>query len=359
MNDNPKEKISTDEISLKDLIKKIKEWRLYLISKWQIILLATVLGGGVGLLYSFITKPVYTANLTFALEEDSGSGVKAYSGLASQFGIDLGSGTNGAFTGDNILELMKSRSMVERALLTSVNINGKKESLADYYIGVNKLREKWANNPELSKVSFTLNSNPDKFTRLQDSLIGNFYENLFKKSLTVDKVDKKLSIISVKCKSKDELFAKSFIEALVSEVSDFYIRTKTGRSKKNVDILQAKADSIKSELYKALYGKAVSIDQVPNLNPIRQVAIVGGQKKEFEVQILATAYGEVLKNLEISKISLLKETPFIQVIDKPVFPLSVDKVSKIKSFIIGAFLFGFLSGFFLLIKYIYKELIAD
>ena len=51
----PAEKI-TDEISLKELIQKIGEWWKYLLSKWLVIILCAMVGGGIGLLYAFVTK---------------------------------------------------------------------------------------------------------------------------------------------------------------------------------------------------------------------------------------------------------------------------------------------------------------
>ena len=49
--------------------------------------------------------------LTFALEEgESGGG--SLSGLASQFGYNIGGSGGGAFTGYNLLELMKSRRLI-------------------------------------------------------------------------------------------------------------------------------------------------------------------------------------------------------------------------------------------------------
>lgn len=47
------------------------------------------------------------------------------------------------FSGDNLLELMKSRSMVEKALLTTIKIKSKEQTLAELYISFNKLRKGW------------------------------------------------------------------------------------------------------------------------------------------------------------------------------------------------------------------------
>jgi hypothetical protein len=50
-----------------------------------------------------------------------------YANLASQFGIDIGgSVVGGVFKGQNLLSFMVSRSMIEKTLLTTVDINGKK-----------------------------------------------------------------------------------------------------------------------------------------------------------------------------------------------------------------------------------------
>jgi uncharacterized protein involved in exopolysaccharide biosynthesis len=45
----------------------------------------------------------------------------------------------------------------------------------------------------------------------------------------------------------------------------------------------------------------------------------------------------LVKNLEISKVSLRKETPLIQVIDKPVYPLIKKRISALKGVVISAF----------------------
>jgi uncharacterized protein involved in exopolysaccharide biosynthesis len=112
-----------DEISLKELILKIKEWVTYLWSKKLIIILAGIIGGVLGLTYAYSRIIVYKATTTFVLEggEKSG-GLGAYAGLAAMAGIDLGAGGGGIFQGDNILELYKSRAMIEKALLSEVDI---------------------------------------------------------------------------------------------------------------------------------------------------------------------------------------------------------------------------------------------
>ena len=61
-----------DEISLKELIIKIKEWVIFLKTKWKTIFLAGIIGALIGLTISLFEKLTYKAVLTFAMEEDRG-----------------------------------------------------------------------------------------------------------------------------------------------------------------------------------------------------------------------------------------------------------------------------------------------
>ncbi len=125
--------IDNDEISLKELIQKIQEWIVFLKTQWKIILTIATFGSVIGFAYASFVKPTYSATTTFVLEEDKGgSGIGGALGLASSFGIDIGGGGGGLFSSTNIIELMKSRFVVEKTLLNPVKIAGKEISLADY-----------------------------------------------------------------------------------------------------------------------------------------------------------------------------------------------------------------------------------
>ncbi|MDB5158574.1 MAG: lipopolysaccharide biosynthesis protein [Mucilaginibacter sp.] len=351
--------VNPDEISLKDLILKIGKLRQYLVSKWMVILIAAIIGGCIGLIYSIFSKPVYKAELSFALEDDksSGGGLGAALGLASQFGIDLGESGGGAFSGDNLLELMKSRSMVEGALLTPVNVKGKTETLAELYINFNDLRKKWDDKPELKNIQFA-GQNRTGFTLQQDSVLGVFYKDIIKKNLSVDKIDKKLSIITVKVESENELFSKYFTEILVKTVSNFYITTKTKKSVQNVAILQRQTDSVRRELNAALTGVATSADVNPNANPALQILRVPSQRRQVDVQANQAILTQLVANLEVSKVSLRKETPLVQIIDQPILPLEKSKLGKIKAIVFGGFIAVFLAVAGIIVKKLFNTIIA-
>lgn len=345
------------EISIKDLVIKIKEAWKFLLTKWKTILIAGLIGGVIGLCYSLYKKPVYTAELSFALEDEKSSGgLGGALGLASQFGLDVSGQGGGAFAGDNLIELMKSRSMVEKTLLTKINISNKDQTLAELYISFNNLRLKWQGKPELESIRFLPEADRSKFSLKQDSVLGVFYNDIIKKNLLVDKTDKKLSIIKVIVNSENELFSKYFAEILAKTVSDFYIDTKTKKSVLNVSILQHQTDSVRRELNSAINGVASSIDETPNANPNRQLLRAPSQHRQVDVQANQAILTELVKNLEISKVSLRKETPLIQIIDLPILPLGKERTGKLKGIVVGAFIVGLLALISLIIGKVYRSI---
>lgn len=343
-----------DEMSLKELIEKVKEWYEYLLSEWKIILFVGIIGAGLGLAYSFIKKPIYKATLTFALEDEkAGGGLGGALGLASSFGLDLGGSGGGIFTGSNLTELFKSRSMVEKTLLMPVELNGKVISLAEMYIQNNNWRENWATNPKFASIQFLPNANRNSFTRRQDSIMGIMYNNLSKSDLSVVQKDKKISIITMDVSSTDELFAMYFCENLAKQVSKFYVDTKSKKARINMSILERQVDSIRRELNGAITGVAVANDNTFNLNPALNVRRAPSARRQVDVQANTAILTELVKQSELAKVTLRKETPLIQIIDKPILPLAKEKFSKLK----GLFLGGMLGGLFVVFFLISRRLI--
>ena len=347
-----------DEISLKELIQKIQEWIAYLKTQWKLIIGIAAIGGIIGFVYATFQKPTYLATTTFVLEEDKGGGMGGAMGLASSFGFDLGGGGSGLFTSSNIIELMKSRLVVEKTLLNPVQVAGKEISLADYYIQINELKEGWAKKPALANINFPINADRTKFSLQQDSILQVISAGLIKENLVIAQKDKKVSIISLTVKTESELFSKLFFEQLLKETSDFYIETKSKKSRLNVDILQRQADSIRAELNSAITGVATTSDNVYNLNPALNVKRTPSIRRQVDVQANTAILTQLVAQLEISKVSLRKETPLVQLIDRPILPLEKDKVGRLKSLVLGGFLAGFLTVLYLVFGQLYRKMVA-
>lgn len=344
-----------DEITLKELLLKAKEWFAYLISKWKTIVLSAFIGAVLGVSYSLYKKPIYTAALTYALEEDKSSG-GGLGSLASSFGFDIGGagGNSGAFSGANLMELFKSRAMVEQTLLAPVTQNNKTTSLAEMYIQDKKWRDKWDNKSNLKYIQFKPDIQRANFTRVQDSIFGEIFSELSKNSLTVTQKDKKVAIGTITMKGTNEYFAQQFTLALTNTVTNFYIETKSKRAKENMYILVRQTDSIRNELNSAITGVAVAEDNIFGLNPALNVKRVPSARRQVDLQANSAIFSELIKQTELAKVTLRKETPLIQVIDQPILPLPIERFGKAKGIIFGGFLSGFLIIGFLIIRKVLK-----
>ena len=363
---NSRNKLDTnarsEEVSLKYVFISLINWYHYLVSKWVSILIAILIGAMIAFAMVSMKAKLYVATTTFVLEEDnSSSSLGGLGGLASMVGINVGGGGN-IFQGDNILQLYSSRSIIKKVLLTKVNYEGKDLLLIDQYIAFNKLRDQWAKDRKLDKVDFNFGNvkDGDLNTRLKDSIISAITEDINKNLLTVSKPDRKLSIIKAEVKAQDEFFAKTFNEKIVEIVSDFYIQTKTKKSLDNVNILQQKTDSVRRMINGAINKAAAVADATPNLNITRQMQRTAPvQRLTLSAESNKEILGELIKNLELSKISLRKETPLIQIIDSPIYPLNIQSPSRIKYIFVGSLLSGIIFIIALIIRMLIKNILTS
>lgn len=345
--------------SLIDIFRNIKDTYHLLLKKWVIITICGLGGGLLGLLASFILKPTYEAKLSFALVEKSAGGGLA--DLASTFGLSgfLG-GNQSAFSGDNLLEIMKSKYAIEKTLLTPVEFNGKTKNLIEVYIDYNNLRKKWAGNtkkPYLKDLSYPAGQERETFTRVQDSILFMIYEKIRKnKDLIVVRKDKRVDIVNISFFSKNEQFSKLFIENLIDQTYRFYKESKTAQNLTNIRMMEHTADSIRN-LYDAAMYKGAEISAI-NINPAFQTAVVPRLKQESDAKLYGTVYAEVLKNLETLKLDMARETPIMQIIDMPRLPLEKKRLGHIMGVLLGGFLGGLLIVSYLTlsmkIKYVLK-----
>jgi hypothetical protein len=325
-----------EEISLKEFVIKIKEWFLYIVSKWKKILLLSALGSFIGYFYSINKSDIYVAELTFIVENDKPMVLPG--SLAPTLGFDIGGSSNeGIFSSSNMIELFKSRRMVEKSLLTAISFNNDSITLADMYKLIEKSNEKKL---KTKNKIFPICQNRQKFSRYQDSILGTIYTAIKTDCLNVEQNDKKTSIIKVQMRNKNELFAKYFLDALAQVVSNDYYETKTKKSKMNMMVLKQQTDSVRVELNNAING--IEINKNNNLNSDLKVHKLNPKQQQVDIEINTKVLTELIKQLEISKLAVRKDTPLIQIIDKPILPLPKEFIEKTTGILSGGFLGGFI-----------------
>lgn len=121
----------------------------------------------------------------------------------------------------------------------------------------------------------------------------------------------------------------------MSIVNQFYFDTKTLKTGSNLEILKKQSDSVKNVLDESILFLAEKDQNIPNLNALDKVSMVPYQKAMIDVQANSAIYGEIVKQLELAKVTHRNNMPLIQIIDKPILPLENSRWKFLKTFILS------------------------
>jgi len=219
-----------ESFSLLNLINSIKDWFTYLLSNLKGIVIITSILLSLVLLFNFIKSPVHYARTSFVLDSESSSNsIGDIASLASLAGINASSfiDASSLFQIDNIQELYRSNSMIKQTLLTDSDFGNERSLLIDRLASNEKIDKKW----DKLNVDFSTYNSKSNNLRVHDSILNEVVKIIKEKYLLVDKPSRKTTILEIGFDHKDELFAKSFNENLVSLVNDFYFKTKTQKNR--------------------------------------------------------------------------------------------------------------------------------
>jgi uncharacterized protein involved in exopolysaccharide biosynthesis len=304
------------------------------IKKWWIFLIVGLIGALIGFLYASEQDPVYESYLSFALDEGgSEGGASGAMGLAAQFGISIG-GSQDVFTGDNILEIMQSRRVIERALLSADTFDNKPMTLIEYYLQNNPQKNREAN------IHFYPGESRSSFSYAKNAILYKTYLEFKNYHITARRPDKRLNIYELLVTSKFEEFSKVFTDKLILETNSFYTEIRSKKSKETLEILEKRVPDMKGKLDATITSKAAIQDA--NLNTAFENAQIPLLKQESNAQVYAAAYAEMFKNLELARFQYLKSIPLMQVIDNADYPMKKIKMGKLKTAIIFSVIAAFI-----------------
>lgn len=345
-----------DEITLKELILKIQEYWQEILKNWKLIFLIIIPFVAFFLIKAFLTPATYSAQLTFMVNEDEGGGgFGGVSAILGQFGF--GGGGQSSYNLDKILELSRSRKIIQMALFEKVNIDGKKDYLANHLIEEYEFHEKWKKDTTGLKDFLFVKDSVELFSRVENKVLKSLHGQLIggenTKGLLSASYGEETGILNITHETTSEELSIFLTEILFEKLSQFYIDKTIEKQQQTYDILKIKTDSLR----RALNGAQYQLLKFEDTNRGLTLSQSNAEKVRLmqEVQKITLAYGESYKNMEFSDFALKSKTPFVQVIDLPIEPIKPVGQSKLKALIIGGFLGCFLSIGFLIGRKIFKE----
>jgi len=311
------------EITLKDIILKIKDWFAIVWPNRVIIILLSLLIGIVSALHTkFLTKPTFKASYALFFQEESG-GLSNAMRLASSFGLSMGAGS--ASSSATVQEYLTSRSNIANAMTADLEngrlidrffadaIEGDKEFAAAFQL-------KFGSNQRYTDSTITMISQA-----LNDGYISVVF-------------DKESGTLEFNVTASDESFAFDLANQLVVSTAEQFKNWKKEKSLSAVEAFQKKVDSLEVSIDAALFQLGQYEDQ--NNSLVSSVDKMKSMRLTIDFESLKVAYGEYLKGLEMSKAELMNFQPPFKYFDAPTYPLTKEKGSAARAGVFGSIITG-------------------
>lgn len=356
MSDNKYNSLPEDQFSFNDIVKKLVSFKNLIVRNWKTLILSIILGTGGGFLFERLTRkpPIYIAKIVFNMENSGGGGANGgLQDLASAFGIGgANSASAGLFSGDNFIELLKTKNLYNRAVLTRVNVFGKNYIFGNYYLEKSGLlKDELEEDVEMQTFKFK-HDNYDSASTNERSKVR-LVQNYLMPYTVVANDSKKASFLSLAVTTRNDTLSYIWANLYLKIVTDFYKETKTQKTRELRDLIKHRVDSLKRELYQTQSLAAKYADQ--NQQIIVQEGLIEQQRLQTNSGQLQGMYFEAMKNLDNLNFSMAKESPLLSRIDDAELPISPEPDPTKKGVIIGSII-----GLLLAIIYVaFKESLRE
>lgn len=355
MSTNDHTNVKNEELTLKQIIQTIQDYFHEVLKCWKLSLFFIIPFIALFLYKALITPNIYSSSLTFMINEDEGGGMGGAMAILNQF--NLGGGSQHNY--EKIIELSKSRRITQLALFEKRSINGQNDYLANHIIEIYNLNDLWEDSESLRNFKFTSDrlvagtnliiTKNTVIKALHSILIGS--EDT--PGIYFTDIDVDTGIMTLSLKSKSEELSVELLNSIYHYLSQYYVEKTTEKQQYTYELIKNKVDSLQKKLHDLEYTLANFIDS--NRGVWANTASLKKKRLERDVQVTTLMYGEALKNLEIADFSLKTKTPYIQLIDYPIYPLRPKKTSKLVALIVGGII-----GFFMFIVFIItRKIILD
>lgn len=342
-----------NEITVKDLISTL---RIYSREMWRrkiFIFLVTGLFASVTLLKAYLDPVLYCGEVTF-MSSNRDNNIAGLTSILGQFGI------NGGKSGVNpykVLEIAKSRTIIQRALFTEARIKDTLDLLGNHIIREYQFHEEWkSGNEELSGFFFE-NGDVYSFGAKENKVLNKLHKLVKgRDGLMVCSLDEVTGIMTLTIKTTSDELSAVLAEAIYKELEEYYDEKKKENKKQTFDVFKKKTDSIEQVLNSTQYQLYKFRDN--NRGLTLQQYNLKETRLEQEIQKLIIAYSEAYRSQELADFSLRNQESTIQVIDLPLRPLPATVSSKLQALVIGTLLGLVFSIIFVVVQKIYRDVTA-
>ncbi len=333
-----------DQFSLQTVLVKLLAFIPFLKKNRKFIIITTLVGFLIGLGVEIYrsSSSLKKTKIIFNLETEGSS--NSLSTIASSLGLSGVDNGGTMFSGENFKELLRTKYIYRKALLTKVKVGNKTDYLGNVFLKRSDIENhEWSDLPsDFVKHRFKTD-NIDSLS-VQDKNIINTISYYLNDNTEIYLDNPKSTFQTLTVETRDDTLSHLWAKIYLKTITDYYIYTKTKKSKELLVLMDRRVDSLRSALYYTQGKLANYNDQ--NQQIIFQRARVIAERLQMNSTQLQALYFEALKNYDNLKFSLIKESPLLTIIEDSELPIFVVPYSWGKIIFIGTFL-GFLLGCFL------------
>jgi hypothetical protein len=318
------QQFSEEDIRLVDVLESFKSYFVYLLKKWYISIVGVVALTAGGYFFAKTSAPSYVANISFNAVD---SRTSAMGGLMSMVGVSFAGGSSN----DVLTGIFTSRNIFLNSMLTDVEINGKRDKLANFYFHALKYDDGFEKDSVLKNFKFRANS-IDEISKLEMDFLGMMYDD-YNGGLMVAEYDLTSGVIRAEIETPDYEVSRKLGSTLLSNTVKFYQNKQLENAKTSLTNVSRRLDSVSAEI--AIRQRMLAESQDQNIFNRKRIEVVDQQKIVQELATLNVMYNDATSSKENAKAGMVPQNNIVRVIDDPMFSTAPKHKSKLLFAAIG------------------------
>jgi hypothetical protein len=354
------------EISTKELLLSFFSTLNLLTSTWKIWLSAMLIGTLLSLVKDLAVNKVtsYRSSIIFNLELGGSGGGSQLSGLASTFGIFSQNNVSGGelFTSQNFPTIMRSRSVIEKALMNEVIVKGDTLLLINYVADSSDIKtNEWGGGiftpPFHGAIHYKFKKkSTDEFTELENEIINSIYQKLTD-ATEIEGIKPTNSILLLTTVLTNEKLAKVWVESVLNTTEEFYVEMKTKKTRELLSIQNKQLDKLAASL--GMLDTRIARLTFENPNVVDPRGRLQETKANRQSSFITNQYLAQLNTVEGLKRMLLEQTPIFTVMDETRLPLEKEYTKSSLDLKLIAIAFLILSMIWIILNNSYKNIMEN
>jgi hypothetical protein len=345
--------LNADDITLSFLYRWTTDYFVYMWDNWWALVVGTVVGAGLGVMFFFIVGVTYTTDFSFKSEASTSSVLQTAVSLAGTFGI--GGSVSSGYDNTFFASYLSSNNNVKSTLLKKETISGRTDLLANFFLDQYYLRDGWDEVPNLKNFRFTA-TDVNHLSHLEDSILSIEFGLITTKYMIITNSESE-PFVDVTYQSSSFDFSRIISTDLLDGMNNFFLTQVYYKNNINYEYSEHKVDSLQD----ALNFLDASIARVKDatLEMQKQQGLVLLGELTRQQSLVSALYANAQTSLDVARSTMENNPSVLQIIDAPQYSTIVTKWKITYAILIGGFLGVFFTFGIALVVKLFQDSIGN